>query len=203
MNRSSRLKKEIQEFCESRREDVEKGRIILWMQDECHQLWGDCCGYVWGKKGARLAVPMTNFRERQTWYGALNCYTGEFIVSPYESGNTSSTVSFVESLYKTAPHARHLIIWEGASHHRSDEFRKYLSEKNEGLSKDEYKITCLFFAPHAPEQNSVEDVWLRAKTEVRRRFSEIKVFEDATDIFKRFLEDTRFFFAKTKAYTSL
>ena len=148
-------------------------------------------------------MPMTNFRERQTWYGALNCYTGEFIVSPYESGNTRSTVSFVELLYKTAPDARHLIIWDGASYHRSDEFRKYLSKKNEGLSKDEYKITCMFFAPNAPEQNSVEDVWLRAKTEVRRRFSEIKVFEDAKDIFERFLEDTRFFFAKTKAYISL
>ena len=173
------------------------------MQDECHQLWGDCCGYVWGKKGTRLTVPMTNFRERQTWYGALNCYTGEFILKPYESGNTRSTVSFVESLYRTAPEAQHVIIWDGASHHRSDEFRKYLAEKNDGLSKDEYKITCLFFAPNAPEQNSVEDVWLRGKTEVRRCFSKIKSFDDAKDIFERFLEDTRFFFKKTKSYISL
>jgi hypothetical protein len=49
----------------------------------------------------------------------------------------------------------------------------------------------------------VEDVWLRAKTEVRRLFSEIKLFEDAKEIFERFLEDTRLFFAKTKAYISL
>ena len=29
------------------------------MLDECHLLWGDLCGYVWGKSARRVEVEMT------------------------------------------------------------------------------------------------------------------------------------------------
>jgi len=45
------------------------------MIDECHLLWGDVCGYVWGKTKIRIEVSMTNQRERQTYFGALNYQT--------------------------------------------------------------------------------------------------------------------------------
>ena len=38
---------------------------------------GDLQGYVWGRTGERVEVPIVNERERQTYYGALDLLTGQ------------------------------------------------------------------------------------------------------------------------------
>lgn len=43
------------------------------MMDEC--LWGDVCGYVWGRTNEKIQVPVKNEKERQTYYGAVDYYT--------------------------------------------------------------------------------------------------------------------------------
>jgi len=148
-------KKEIQTLIDDNKEDIKNGNLIIWMQDECHQLWGDTCGYVWGKSGERLEIPMTNFRKRQTWYGAINCYTGQFILGDYESGRTKFTIEFVKSILKKFPLSRHVFIWDGASCHVSNEFKEYLKSVNDGLSEEAWKMKCIKFAPNAPQQNPV------------------------------------------------
>lgn len=196
-------KKEIQEIINLHQDEIKNGSIIIWMQDESHQLWGDACGYAWGPCDERLPIPMTNFRERQTWYGAVNCYTGKFFIEDYEAGNTKNTIDFVEKLYQQAPNSQHIIIWDNASHHKSNEFRAYLKEKNAGLSDEKWKIKCIGFAPNAPEQNPVENIWLIGKNWVRKNFSDIKVFNDATQIFRDFLSGRIFCFNKLKSYMTL
>jgi hypothetical protein len=62
------------------------------MIDECHRPRGDVCGYVWGKTNTRVEVPMTNQRERQTYFGALNYQTKQFFVREYGAGNSANTV---------------------------------------------------------------------------------------------------------------
>jgi transposase len=37
-----------------------------------------------------------------------------------------------------------------------------------------WKITCEVFSPNAPEQNPVEDIWLKAKNHIRKYFNENK-----------------------------
>ncbi len=53
-------------------------RVI--MIDECHLLWGDILGYAWGRTDERIEIPIKNERERQTYYGAFDYQTKEFIV---------------------------------------------------------------------------------------------------------------------------
>jgi hypothetical protein len=81
-------RQEIQSFLEKNREAIEAEKLVVYMIDECHLLWGDICGYVWGKSNMRVEIPVVNERERQTYYGALNFYTREFIVQEYEKENT-------------------------------------------------------------------------------------------------------------------
>jgi len=45
--------------------------------------------------------------------------------------------------------------------------RAYLDSVNQGLDENEWKVTCIQFAPNDPEQNPVEDIWLYAKRFVR------------------------------------
>ncbi len=50
--------KEIQMLFQENKEAIKNGNLIIWMKDKYHQLWGDACGYVWGKCGERLNIPI-------------------------------------------------------------------------------------------------------------------------------------------------
>ena len=52
----------------------------VFMIDECHLLWGDILGYTWGRTDERIEIPIKNQKERQTYYGALDYQTKEFLV---------------------------------------------------------------------------------------------------------------------------
>lgn len=133
------------------------------IEDECHLLWGDCLGYVWGKKNIPTQVAMTNEKERQTYYGAVNCLTRDFYISPFDKGNGVNTVEYVKFLQnELGENKKIFLIWDGATYHKYSEMRAYLEQINKGLEPKDWKITCELFAPNAPEQNPVEDIWLKA-----------------------------------------
>ena len=90
---------------------------MVFFQDECHLLWGDLCGYVWGKTSERIEVPILNERERQTYYGAVNLHTQECLIQAYDKGNSQSTIAFVDYLLKQHPNHRIALFWDGASYH--------------------------------------------------------------------------------------
>ena len=46
-------RQDIQDLLEDNKEDIEAGRLVVYMIDECHLLWGDACGYVWGNTKKR------------------------------------------------------------------------------------------------------------------------------------------------------
>ena len=86
----------------------------------------------------------------------------------YENGNTENTIDFIKHLQKERPGKKIEIFWDGASYHSSKEFREYLDEINKNLSEEEWQIRCIKFAPNAPEQNPVEDIWLQGKNWLRK-----------------------------------
>ena len=61
-------------------------------------------------------------------------------------------------------------------------------------------MTCLLFAPNAPDQNPVEDVWLQGKNFLRRHFYENKTFKQVKSSFLNFLNKKIFNFEKAKWY---
>ena len=147
--------------------EIVDGRMSVFFLDECHLLWGDVCGYIWGKSNTRIEVPIVNEREKQTYYGALDYFNHEFLVQAYPRGNSEHTISFLNYLQAQRPHQRIAIIWDGASYHRSQELKTYLQSLNTERSQPSWQLTCIRFAPNAPEQNPVEDVWLQAKRFLR------------------------------------
>jgi transposase len=80
-----------------------------------------------------------------------------------------------------------LLIWDKASYHRYSEMRSYLEEVNKGLEEKDWKITCLLFESAAPEQNPVEDIWLKGKNFLRRHFYQNKTFAQVKNSFFNFL----------------
>ena len=124
-------KRDIEKILEENQSEIEAGRLGVYMIDESPLLWGDVCGYVWGKKNKRIEVPMTNQREIKTYFDALNYQTKEFFVLEYEAGNSTNTVLFVKYLQNLNNGARILIFWDGASYHKYAEMRDDLGQVNQ------------------------------------------------------------------------
>lgn len=102
------------------------------MEDECHVLWGDTFGDIWGRMNTKIPVPMTHEKERQTYYGALNIATKDVHVCPFSKGERVNTVKVVTYLQALYPHAKLLFIWDGASSHQYADMQVYLQHVNKG-----------------------------------------------------------------------
>lgn len=183
--------------------EIEAGTLAVFMIDECHLLWGNLIGYAWGKTDMRVEVPLKNQKEKQTYYGALDYQTKEFIIQEYPTANSENTQKFLDYLQAQRPGKRIVVIWDGATYHRSEEFRIYLDKVNQNLKPEDWQITCLRFAPNAPEQNPVEDIWLQTKNFVRRFYHLAKSFKVVKWLFKFFANGQIFDFPKAFEYAPL
>ena len=170
------------------------------MEDECHLLWGDTLGYVWGKTNERIAMPMTNEKLRQTYYGAVNIMNGDCYVFPYEKGNGKYTIEYIDCLRRELKNKKILIFWDGASYHKSNEMKDYLAKLNNGLTSENWPVTLELFAPNAPEQNPVEDIWLQGKDYLRKMFAENKTFAKVKQSFRNYYQNRKFTFPKLEMY---
>ena len=148
-------KEEIKQFLAENRESIESEELIILFVDECHLLWGDICGYVWRKASTRIEIPIKNEKQRQSYYGAINYYTGKVILQKYPQGNTENTIKFVKYLKQANNDVKLVIIWDGATYHYSQEFRQYLEKVNQGKLDSYWSIKCIKLAPNAPEQNPI------------------------------------------------
>ena len=164
----------------------------MLLEDECHLLWGDVCGRAWGKRNTPIVVPLTNVRQRQTYYGALNLLTHEFHLQEGVAGNGKTTGAYIEWCQTLYPDKKLLFLWDGASYHRGADLQEFLTRENAGLPEAEWKVTCLLFAPNAPEQNPTEDVWLKGKQYLRKHFAINKTFAQVKRCFSEFLNSLSF-----------
>jgi len=183
------------------RGEIASGQVRVMLLDECHLLWGDISGYGWSRRNQRVDVEVKSTRERQTYYGALDYLTKSFVVNDYSAGNEDNTVAFLkylQSLYDES--TRLIIIWDGASYHRSALVQEFLTQVNGTLPSEQWKITCIRLAPNAPEQNPVEDVWLQAKQFIRKFSRLCKKFSSVKVLFKLFTHFQLFDFVKAFMY---
>jgi len=161
-------------------------------EDECHLLWGDCCGFVWGKRHETIAVPIRNIRQRQTYYGALNLVTRDFHVQACDKGDGQHTVSSIASLQALYPGKQLWLLWENASYHRYGVMQEFLATVKHGVLEEQWRFTCIPFATDAPAQNPVEDIWLKGKNFLRKNFTRNKTFATVQQCFVQFLSALHF-----------
>jgi transposase len=196
-------REEIKKKLEGRQAEIVSGEVVVFAEDECHLVSGDTLGYVWGRRNERTEVPIENARQRQTYYGVMNLYNQEFFLTPHERGNGENTVSFMKYLQALQPDKKMVILWDKASYHGGKKVRAYLNQVNQGLEEKDWKVTCLLFAPNAPDQNPVEDVWLQGKNFLRRHFYENKTFNQVKWSFLNFLNKKVFNFGKCSWYLEI
>jgi len=193
-------KKEIETLLAKHREEIETGLLRVLLLDECHLLWGDLTGYVWGKTDQEVTVSVINERDRQTYYGAVDYIEGKLLLKAYNAGNSDNTIDYLRYLLDQSPNQRLLLFWDGASYHRSHIVQGFLGEVNKGLPPEQWKIHCVRFAPNCPSQNPIEDIWLQAKTWVRRFCALVPSFSHLKWMFEWFIQNTAFDFMSLQMY---
>jgi transposase len=110
------------------------------------------------------------------------------------------TIDYLRYLLDQSPNQRLLLFWDGASYHRSRVVQGFLGEVNEGLPPEQWKIHCVRFAPNCPSQNPIEDIWLQAKTWVRRFCALVPSFSHLKWMFEWFIRNTTFDFMSLQMY---
>ena len=155
---------------------------------------------AWGKRNTPLVVPMTNERERQTYYGALNLLTQEFHLYEASAGNGGNTVADIRWCQTLYPAKQLGFLWDGASSHRGEEMQKFLVRETVALAEADWQVTCIRFAPNAPDQNPTEEVGLKGKTPLRKLFALNKTFAQVNRGFSSFLTARHFTSAKLSWY---
>ena len=192
--------KEIEKKLIDNLQNIKAGKIITYAIDEVHLLEGDLISHLWGDTKKRLKIPLPNYKNRQTYYGALDLFNSKLYVEEYKTGNGENTVDFLKRLIKKHPEARIIIFWDGATHHRGQEMQKFLSEINQNLEPEEWKITCELFAPYAPEENPIEAIWLSLKNLLRRAYRFGKNFTIIKRLFKLLIKLKLFKFPNLRKY---
>ena len=175
---------------------------MVFFADECHLLWGDLCGYVWGTTNQRIEIPIMNERSKQTYYGVVNVCTQQCLIQAAKTANSESTIVFLKYLLSQYPQSRIALIWDGATYHRSQEVRAYLESLNQGLEESDWKITCIRFAPNDPKQNPIEDIWLQAKRFIREHYHLCQSFNIVKFLFEFVTHRQTFDFPKLYTYGS-
>ena len=179
---------EIAEMLRGLTGEIESGELLVYALDECHLQGDDICSYLWGDRENREIVKVENQRNRQTYYGAFNLWTKEFIVSPYETGDGENTVKFISEIQACHPQKKLLLIWDGATYHRGEAMKKFLAQENQGKEEKDWLITCCLFAPYGPKENPVEAIWLQVKNFIRRFYYRCRNFSIAKKLFQLFFK---------------
>lgn len=169
------------------------------LADECHLLWGDVCGYGWGKSSERLVAPVSNAKARQSYFGALNGKTGELVLQTADKADSVATVAFLEHLQAYYLNKRLWVVWDNASYHTSQLVKDYLQKVNGTRPESQWPLTLIGLATNAPEQNPIEDVWLDGKTQLRKQAG-LKTFAQVKNYFVDSITGTTYNFEKFKWY---
>lgn len=185
------------------RDELACGQRVLLFVDECFLLWGDVCGYAWGKRNAPLSILVDNPKMRQAYYGALNARTGEMHLATYPKAEQAATTDFLTHIALCYPEAKVTICWDNASWHKGTEMVAYLTRINAEAASADWPLTCLHFAPHDPTQNPIEEVWRQGKNALRRTRLAATTFDHVTQAFAAYLDQQVFDFPKRQMYGDL
>ncbi len=147
-------------------------------------------------------MAIENGRQRQTYYGALDIGKGTFLMQAYPKANAHHTVDFIRYLQPRRPGQKLLIFWDGVSYHHQQAMRTFLETTQADLPPGEWKIDCTRLAPYTPQENPVEDLWLKGKTFVRSHALWTTCFEQIKDLFVKGIRQKKYGqFPKLMKYT--
>ncbi len=139
--------------------------VLLIYVDEVHLHQDMEVGYTWSPVGEANWIPSASpgLSARLNWFGAYNFTDGSCFV--WEDGpcNGDTTLHFLQQLshWLGKTDRQVVIIWDGASYHRSKKVRTYAAALG---------FQILPLPGYSPDLNPIEGLWKWLREEVTQHF---------------------------------
>jgi transposase len=142
-----------------------RGEIRIIYIDEVHIHQDMDLGYAWTRKGkpAWRKSSSPSLSERINWYGAYDFTEGQVLIWHEGKCNSENTIQFLQRLSKWLNESERkiVIIWDGASYHRSKIVQAEIAELG---------FELLAVPGYSPDLNPIEGLWKWMREEVTQNY---------------------------------
>ncbi len=162
-------------------EQAQQGDLVLAYCDEAH-IHCDCdLGYAWGRRGEPLFIYSTSpgLSYKSSFYGFYLFPLARVHIWPAPYADSDQTLLMLERLRQTYPQHRLVLLWDGASYHRTQAVR----DRAAALG-----IALLPLPGYSPDFMPVEALWRWLRQEVTGNFCHASVAQ-LIDHVARFVAD--------------
>lgn len=155
-----------------------RGEVIVIYLDEVHLHQDMEVGYTWSPVGEANWIPSTSpgLAARLNWFGAYNFTEGDCFIWENGKCNGRTTIEFLQQLSarlgKTDRQV--VLIWDGASYHRSRKVRAYAERLG---------FQILPLPGYSPDLNPIEGLWKWLREEVTQHYCHQTLDELRQDCF--------------------
>lgn len=137
---------------------AQQGRILLVLCDEAHVHLDADLGYGWGQRGLPFWVHSCSPGLQKTSFYGLYLYNYQAVrIWSYPRANSEHTLDVLTRLRQQFPEPPIVMVWDGASYHRSAAVRDKAAELN---------ITLVPLPAYSPDLMPVESLWRWLRQEV-------------------------------------
>ncbi len=142
-----------------------RGEVVLIYVDEVHLHQDMEVGYTWSPVGESSWIPSSSpgLSARLNYFGAYNFTDGTCFVWEDGKCNGDTTMNFLQqlSLWRNETHRQVVLIWDGASYHRSKKVR---------TQAEQLGFQILPLPGYSPDLNPIEGLWKWLREEVTQHY---------------------------------
>jgi transposase len=139
--------------------------VVLIYLDEVHLHQDMEVGYTWSPVGEADWVPSTSpcLANRINWFGAYNFTDGDCFIWENGTCDSETCTQFLQQLHLrfTDETRKNVLIWDGASYHRSRKVRALANQLG---------FTILPLPAYSPDLNPIEGLWKWMREEVTQHY---------------------------------
>lgn len=137
--------------------------VVLAYIDEAHIHQDADMGYGWSVRGERLYVASSSpgLHAKVSFFGIYLYSEPSVRIWPYERANGVHTIDVLERLRREHGDRPIVVVWDGASYHRSQIVR---------AAAERLKIELVRLPPYSPDFMPVEALWHWLREEVTYNF---------------------------------
>ncbi|NJN81523.1 MAG: IS630 family transposase [Caldilineaceae bacterium] len=142
-----------------------RGEVVMVYVDEVHLHQDMEVGYTWSPVGESNWIPSTSpgLSARLNCFGAYNFTDGACFVWQEGKCDGETTLHFLDQLscWLNEHHRQVILIWDGASYHRSKKVRTYAEQLG---------FQILPLPGYSPDLNPIEGLWKWLREEVTQHY---------------------------------
>lgn len=146
---------------------------------------------VWAPRGQTPLVRVNPNRDKVSFYGTLNLYTGQAVATREETMNGEATARHLEKVLATYPDVPILLLWDRARWHGGPKVRALLQAHP--------RLEVMPFPTAAPELNPQEMVWKATRAAISHNHDD-RQLASLADRFEQHLASTTFCYSMLEKY---